>query len=77
MPAGRVRFFVVVVDLTGAGGSTLRGPNRRSNRPGWRFCGGFFFFWLFVWATAAKVQDYHLDRRVWFPYWQDAWFKSE
>jgi peptide/nickel transport system substrate-binding protein len=30
----------------------------------------------FVWATSSQIQDYHPDLRVWFPYWQDAWFAS-
>jgi peptide/nickel transport system substrate-binding protein len=30
----------------------------------------------FVWATDARIQDYHLDLRVWFPYWQDAWLSE-
>lgn len=30
----------------------------------------------FVWATDARIQDYHPDLRFWFPYWQDAWFTT-
>jgi peptide/nickel transport system substrate-binding protein len=31
---------------------------------------------LFVWVTTADVQDFHMDARSWYPYFQDAWVKK-
>ncbi len=31
---------------------------------------------IFVWAARPDVQDVDLDARVWYPYFQDVWFKK-
>ncbi len=31
---------------------------------------------LFVWVTDARVKNFHMDARSWYPYFQDAWLEA-